>query len=88
MIPMTSAFGAKSSHRLCLLRPPNLCPLLLGTDLRSGRRAGLSLSAGLVEVGALPSSQNLFTDTTTTPTGVIRPFELLTVELALRVWMP
>jgi hypothetical protein len=42
---MTSAFGAQFSHRLCLLRPPNLRPLLLGPDLRSDRWLGFGLAS-------------------------------------------
>ena len=44
MIPMTSALGAKFSHRLCLLLPAKLCFLLLGPDLLAARRAnGLAI---------------------------------------------
>lgn len=39
MIPMTSAFGAKFSHRRCLLPAANLRLLLLSLDLLAARWA-------------------------------------------------
>jgi hypothetical protein len=48
-IPMTSAFGAKSSHRLCLLLATALGLLRFSFDLHSGcRERRLSIAIGAI----------------------------------------